>query len=73
LANLNVARRWLVEREDDGLISFAYRRAIQHCLKCFVDPVANLDNEDFARNIMEQVLVPLEEEMNIFLYGPSAC
>jgi hypothetical protein len=73
LANLNAARRWLMEREYDGLVSFAYRRAIQHCLKCFVDPVANLDNEDFARNVKEQVLMPLEEEMNFFLYGPGAC
>ncbi|KAF2427292.1 hypothetical protein EJ08DRAFT_689043 [Tothia fuscella] len=70
MSNLSAARRWLLERENSGDISFAFRTAISHCLKCFVDPVADLDNEEFSRTIQEQILAPLEEEMNMLLYGP---
>lgn len=70
LSNLGTARRCLLEQKGKGNISFAFYSAISHCLKCFVDPEANLDNMEFTRNMEEQVLAPLEEEQNALLYGP---
>jgi hypothetical protein len=70
LSNLGAARRWLLEQKRKGDISFAFYSAISHCLKCFVDPTANLENMEFARTIEEQVLAPLEEEQNVLLWGP---
>ena len=69
-SNLSAARRWLLEQKSKGDISFAFYSAISQCLKCFVDPTANLDNRELVRIIEEQVLAPLEEEQNVLLWGP---
>lgn len=69
LADLYTVRRWLTERQSDGEISFAYWAAIQHCLKSFVNPVANLENEDFVQTVKQEVLIRLEDEMNFILDG----
>jgi hypothetical protein len=69
LSNLNAVRRWLEQQQNMGNISFAFYSAISYCLKCFVDPTANLDNPEFSRTIEERVLAPLEEERNMLL-GP---
>ena len=70
LSNLSAARRWLGEQKRKGDISLGFYSAILHCLKCFVDPTANLEKMEFARTIEEQVLAPLEEEQNFLLWGP---
>ena len=72
VSNLQAARRWLLEREGKGEVSFAFKSAISYCLKCFVDPTASLENDDFSRTVQEQVLAPLEEEMNFLLFGPPS-
>ncbi|ERF72611.1 hypothetical protein EPUS_08747 [Endocarpon pusillum Z07020] len=72
LSNLSAARRWLREQKSKGDISFAFYSAILHCLKCFVDPTADLENREFSRTIEEQILAPLEEEQNILLWGPPS-
>jgi hypothetical protein len=73
LSNLSAARRWLLEQKNKGDISFAFYSAIFHCLKCFVDPTANLENMAFAQAVEEQVLAPLEEEQRVLLWGPLSC
>ena len=70
LSNLQAARRWILEQKNKGDLTFAFYSAISHCLKCFVDPTASLQNTDFRRTVEEQVLAPLEEEMN-FLLGTT--
>jgi hypothetical protein len=70
LTNLQAAKRWLIDQKDKGNLSWAFFNAISHCLKCFVDPSASLQNEEFCRTIEEQVLAPLEDEKNLWLYGP---
>lgn len=72
LSNLGAARRWLLEQNGRGNISLAFCSAISHCLKCFVDPTADLENIAFTRTIEELVLAPLEEEQNHLLGGPPS-
>ncbi|EER25963.1 hypothetical protein D8B26_008293 [Coccidioides posadasii str. Silveira] len=71
LSDLNTVRRWLMTQKNKGDISFAFYSAISHCLKCYVDPASNLEDMEFARNIEEQILAPLENEQNVLLLGPS--
>jgi hypothetical protein len=70
LSNLQAAKRWMIEQNDKGNLSWAFSNAISHCLKCFVDPTASLHNPEFCKTIEEQVLAPLEDEKNVLLYGP---
>lgn len=70
ITNLQAIRRWILEQENKGNLTPAFRSAISHCLKCFVDPTASLQNPDFRRTVEEQVIAPLEDEMN-YLFGPT--
>jgi hypothetical protein len=64
LTNLQVIRRYLREQESAGVISLGFRSAIAHCLRCFAAPEASVDNDDFARAAQEQIIGPLEMEMD---------
>ena len=67
LTDLQVSRRWILEQKNKGDLTHAFYSAISHCLKCFVDPTASLQNPDSRRAVEEQILEPLEEELN-FLF-----
>ncbi|RDW59872.1 hypothetical protein BP6252_12959 [Coleophoma cylindrospora] len=71
LSNLQAGRRWILEQKSKGNLTAAFYSAILHCLKGFVDPTASLRNPEFRRSVEEQVLAPLEEELN-FLFGSAA-
>ncbi|OCL00859.1 uncharacterized protein K441DRAFT_599828 [Cenococcum geophilum 1.58] len=70
ISYLQAARRWLMGKEGDGEFSFAFVKAIWYCLQCFMNPSASLSDQAFLKTIKEHVLVPLEEEMNMLLFGP---
>jgi hypothetical protein len=61
--NLQVIRTWLRDQERTGGISLGFRSAIGHCLRCFAAPEASVDNDDFARAAQEEIIAPLEQEM----------
>ena len=69
--NMQVTRRWILEQKEKGDLTFGFYSAISQCLRCFADPTASLQNSDFRRTIEEQVLAPLENEMNIRMHGPT--
>ena len=71
LTDLQAGRRWVLEQKNKGNLTLGFSSAISHCLKCFVDPTASLQNPDFRRAVEEQVLAPLEEEFSI-LFDPTA-
>lgn len=71
LNDLQACRRWILEQKNKGDLTQGFHSAISHCLKCFVDPTASLQNPDFRRAVEEQVLAPLEDEFS-HLFGPTA-
>lgn len=71
LTDLQASRRWVLEQKDKGNLTIGFSSAISHCLKCFVDPNASLQNLDFRKAVEEHVLAPLEEEFS-FLFDPTA-
>lgn len=72
ISHLHAARRWLMGKEGNGEFSFAFVKAISYCLQCFMNPLANLSDQAFSTTIKEHVLAPLEEEMDMLLFGPMA-
>ncbi|KAF1960347.1 hypothetical protein CC80DRAFT_582911 [Byssothecium circinans] len=70
ISYLQAARRCLMRNEDRGEFSFAFSKAISYCLQCFLNPNVDLSNIDFLKSIEAKVLVPLEDEMGILLFGP---
>ncbi|EXJ78185.1 hypothetical protein A1O3_09346 [Capronia epimyces CBS 606.96] len=71
ISYLQAARRWLMEKKGKGEFSFAFLNAISYCLQCFMNPYASLSNQAFSKTIEERILVPLEDEMNMLLFGPT--
>jgi hypothetical protein len=60
---------WVDSVTDD--ISFKYLQAAQHCIKCFFETRSkSLMDEEFRQAVCEKVLVPLQEELALFMEGP---
>ncbi|KAF4553332.1 Hypothetical protein D9617_7g030590 [Elsinoe fawcettii] len=71
MSYMAAARRYLSQDPTEGISQYAFGRAIEYCLKCFWEPRASLADPVFAKTLEENVLVPLEQEMNIIRYGPA--
>jgi hypothetical protein len=69
LTDLGVVKRWMTR--EKGNLSWAFQNAISHCLRCFADPNANLQDADFRQGVIEQVLLPLQDELYIWKDGPT--
>jgi hypothetical protein len=68
-ALLCAALGWVDSVTDD--ISFKYLQAAQHCIKCFFETRSrSLMDEEFRQAVCEKVLVPLQEELALFMDGP---
>lgn len=60
-----MAYEWTeVEREN---LSAAFLSAVTHCLRCFNDPGASLQDSDFLQAAVEGIVLPLQEELSQFL------
>ena len=71
ISYLQAAQRCLMKKEFKKGFSFAIVDAISYCLQCFMNPSASLSNQEFSKTIEEHVLAPLENEMNMLLFGTS--
>ncbi|KAL1626536.1 hypothetical protein SLS54_002698 [Diplodia seriata] len=65
LALLCTAHRWYETDQED--LSAAFQSAIAHCLRCFADPSGSLQDSDFLQAAMEQIVLPLQDELCQFL------
>lgn len=66
LRNLDILSRWLNAKQED--LSAGYHGAVLHCIRRFLDPIQNLNDEAaFRQSIYDQVIVPLQEELQSFL------
>ncbi|KAF2464871.1 uncharacterized protein BDR25DRAFT_380309 [Lindgomyces ingoldianus] len=63
-----VVRRWM-NREREKL-SGTFQNAIAHCLRCFANPDANLQDTDFRQGVVDHMLFQLQDELSIWIDDP---
>ena len=61
----SMVHTWAEESQDD--LSAAFLSAVRHCLRCFSDPGASLQDADFLQAAVEGIVLPLQEELYQFL------
>ncbi|KAJ4303063.1 hypothetical protein N0V90_001954 [Kalmusia sp. IMI 367209] len=60
-----MAYEWADEEQEN--LSAAFSGAVNHCLRCFNDPSANLQDAEFLQAAVECIVLPLQEELYQFL------
>jgi hypothetical protein len=66
LRNLDIVSKWLNAEQEN--LSAGYQGAILHCVRSFFDPIQNTTDETaFRQSVFDQVVVPLQSEMQDFL------
>jgi len=68
---LQLAEGWLKEEKFLGRLSCAFSQAILTCLQEYLNPDANFGDDQYCNAFKEKALLPLEDEMEILLYGPA--
>jgi hypothetical protein len=61
----SMAYEWA--EESQGELSAAFLSAVCHCLRCFGDPGASLQDSEFLQAAVESIVLPLQEELHHFL------
>jgi hypothetical protein len=61
----HMAHTWAEETQED--LSAAFSSAVRHCLRCFSDPGASLQDAEFLQAAVEGIVLPLQEELHQFL------
>ncbi|KAH7074704.1 hypothetical protein BKA63DRAFT_414714 [Paraphoma chrysanthemicola] len=61
----SMAHTWAEESQED--LSAAFLSAVRHCLRCFSDPGASLQDAEFLQAAVESIVLPLQEELHQFL------
>jgi hypothetical protein len=64
-----IAYEWAENEQED--LSAAFQGAINHCLRCFGDPSASLQDPDFLQAAVESIVLPLQDELSQFLGKPN--
>ncbi|KAF2142808.1 uncharacterized protein K452DRAFT_307725 [Aplosporella prunicola CBS 121167] len=59
------AYEWYQTEQED--LSAAFQGAIAHCFRCFGDPSASLQDPLFLQAAIEQIVLPLQDELGQFL------
>ena len=66
LHNLDSVSKWLNSSQED--LSAGYMGAVQHCIRSFFDRVNTAQDEAmFRQSVYDQVVLPLQEELQSFL------
>lgn len=60
-----MAHNWADDAQED--LSAAFLSAVRHCLRCFGDPGASLQDSEFLQAAVESIVLPLQEELHQFL------
>ncbi|KAF2128476.1 hypothetical protein P153DRAFT_376612 [Dothidotthia symphoricarpi CBS 119687] len=61
----SMVHTWAEESQED--LSAAFLSAVRHCLRCFSDPGASLQDAEFLQAAVEGIVLPLQEELYQFL------
>ena len=65
-----IAYNWAENEQED--LSAAFQGAINHCLRCFSDPSASLQDPEFLQAAVESIVLPLQDELSQFLGKSSS-
>lgn len=65
----SMVHTWAEESQED--LSAAFLSAVRHCLRCFGDPGASLQDAEFLQAAVEGIVLPLQEELYQFLGKPA--
>ncbi|PVI03473.1 hypothetical protein DM02DRAFT_587868 [Periconia macrospinosa] len=60
-----MAYEWADEEQEN--LSAAFSTAVNHCLRCFSDPGASLNDPEFLQAAVEYIVLPLQDELYQFL------
>jgi hypothetical protein len=66
----SMAHTWAEDTQED--LSAAFLSAVRHCLRCFSDPGASLQDSEFLQAAVESIVLPLQEELHQFLGTTAA-
>ncbi|KAF1915483.1 hypothetical protein BDU57DRAFT_451073 [Ampelomyces quisqualis] len=66
----SLAHTWADRSQED--LSAAFLSAVRHCLRCFSDPGASLQDSEFLQAAVESIVLPLQEELHQFLGTTAA-
>ncbi|KAI8940840.1 hypothetical protein NX059_002101 [Plenodomus lindquistii] len=61
----SMVHTWAEDSQDD--LSAAFLSAVRHCLHCFSEPGASLQDAEFLQAAVEGIVLPLQEELSHFL------
>jgi hypothetical protein len=70
--DLTVAERWVKENANLEDMPAGYWQAVSSCIYCFFQPMPrdkSLENPDFRKAIWQNVVVPLERELQAWQYA----
>ncbi|CAN9380991.1 hypothetical protein CC77DRAFT_141742 [Alternaria alternata] len=62
---LTLVHNWI--QNEAGELSAAYQSAVSYCMKESVDPTVNLQDTNCLQAAVENIVLPLQEELNQFL------
>ncbi|KAI4667779.1 uncharacterized protein J4E88_010029 [Alternaria novae-zelandiae] len=65
MRRLLLVHSWM--QNEAGDLSAAYQGAITHCMKEYINPNASLQNADCLQAAVENIVIPLQEELDQFL------
>lgn len=68
-ADVQTLRRWI--KEEQGNLSFELNDAVRYCMKTFADPGTDLRNPSVRQDVVDNVVVPLLEELYVWREGPA--
>jgi hypothetical protein len=65
----SIAQRWLFEQKSGGNMSIGFVTAIENSLNVYTQIRVSLTDADFCAHIQDNVIRPLEAEMQTLGYG----
>lgn len=68
-ADIQTLRRWI--KKEQGNLSFELNDAVRYCMKAFADPGTDLCSLTFRQDVVDNVVVPLLEELYVWREGPA--
>lgn len=63
-SDLQTVRRWVQQDKEEMPIGFY--KAVSFCIACFASPDVDLQDNGFRQTVVDQVIVPLKEELKIW-------
>lgn len=64
IADLVKANDWI--QQEKGNMTKAFYNAICECISWFANPRADLRNDEFKREFIDQLIIPLRDELKLY-------